>query len=111
MAIANIRLTTTGLTTVFSSPRNTAVTTIIACNTGTPDPGDETVNAVNLTLHIVPNGQVAGDSTTIVSKLTIPAGETVFFSDEKVVLGQGDAISATVNTANLLTITISTLPV
>jgi hypothetical protein len=111
MAIANIRLSTTGLTTVFASPRNTAVTTIIACNTGAPDPSDEEINACELTLHIVPNGQVAGDSTTIVKSLRIPAGETVFFSDEKVVLGQGDVISAQVNSGNLLTITISTLPV
>lgn len=111
MAIANIRLTTTGLSTVFSSNRNTAVTTIIACNTGAPDPADETVNACELTLHIIPSGQVAGDSNTIVKSLTIPASETVFFSDEKVVLGLGDVIGARASTANLLTITISTLPV
>jgi hypothetical protein len=111
MPISNTRLTLTSVTPVYISSGNNAVTTIIVCNTGTPNLTDETVNASNLTLYMMPNGQPAGDGTTVVKNLTVPAGETVFFSDEKVILGNGDAIQAQASVGNLLTITISTLPV
>jgi hypothetical protein len=35
----------------------------------------------------------------------------VFFSDERIVLADGDTVQATASVANLLSITISTLPV
>lgn len=111
MAISNTRLTSTTTTTVFTSTGNTAITTIIACNTGEPNLTDETVNASNLTLYFVPNLGSATDATTVVKNLTIPAGETVFFSDEKVILSNGDSIRAEASAGNLLTITVSTLSV
>ena len=111
MAITNTRLTTVATTAVYTSSGNNAVTTMIACNTGVINLTDETVNASSLTVYFVPNGGVIGDGTTVVKNLTIPAGETVFFSDEKVVLGNGDAIVAEASDANLLTITVSTLAV
>lgn len=111
MPISNTRLTTTGVATVYTSAGNNAVTTIIVCNTGTPNLTDETINACNLNLYLVPNGQPAGDGTSVVKNLIIPAGETVFFSDEKVILGNGDAVQAEASAGNLLTVTISTLPV
>lgn len=111
MAISNTRLTNTASTSVYTSSGTNAITTIIACNTGTPDLTDETVDQVSLTLFFVPNGSSAGDSTTVVSNLIIPAGETVFFSDEKVILSDSDAIVAQADTGNLLTITVSVLPV
>ena len=116
MAIANTRLTTTGLTTVYTSSGNNAITTIIVCNTGTVDLTDETVRASDLDLYLVPSG-LSGDTevTQIISKLTIPAGETVFFSEERVVLSTGDTVqakcSSTGGVGGLLTITVSTLPV
>lgn len=111
MAISNTRLTTIANTTVYTSSGNNAVTTLIACNTGAINLTDETINASSLTLYFVPNGGVIGDGTTVVKSLTIPAGDTVFFSDEKVVLSNGDTIVAQASDANLLTITISTLAV
>jgi hypothetical protein len=111
MPISNTRLTTAAVTPVYTSSGNNAVTTIIVCNTGSPNLTDETVNACNLTFYMIPNGQTAGDSTTVVKNLIIPAGETVFFSDEKVILGNGDSVQAEASTGNLLTVTISTLPV
>jgi hypothetical protein len=111
MAISNTRLTNTASTPVYTSSGTNAITTIIACNTGTPDLTDETVDQVSLTLFFVPNGSSAGDSTTVVSNLIIPAGETVFFSDEKVILSDSDAIVAQADAGNLLTITVSVLPV
>lgn len=111
MAISNTRLTTTATTPVYTSSGNNAVTTIIACNTGAINLTDETVNASSLTLYFVPNGGVIGDTTTVVKNLNIPAGETVFFSDEKVILSNGDAVVAEASSANLITITVSTLTV
>lgn len=115
MAIANTRLTTTGLTTVYTSSGNNAITTIIVCNTGTVDLTNETTRASDLDLYLVPNSSSATEATRIISKLTIPAGETVFFSEERVVLGNGDTVqaqcSSTGGVGGLLTITVSTLPV
>jgi hypothetical protein len=111
MAISNTRLTATTTTSVYTSSGTNAVTTIIVCNTGEPNLTDETVNASNLTLYLVPNLGSASDATTIVKNLTIPAGETVFFSDEKVILSTGDSVRAEASVENLLTVTVSTLSV
>jgi hypothetical protein len=111
MAISNTRLISTTPTTVFTSSGNNAITTIVVCNTGTVNLTDETVNACELTMYFVPNLGSAIDETTVVKNLTIPAGETVFFSDEKVILSTGDFISAKASVGNLLTVTVSSLPV
>lgn len=121
--IYSTRLTTTSDTLVFTSSstgapiagpvvgRDQAITTIIVCNTGTPNLTNETVNAANLTLNVVLFGSVSSTTNTIVSNLIIPAGETVFFSDERIVLSSGDQLRATSSAANLLSITVSSLPV
>lgn len=111
MAISNTRLTTTVPTTVYSSTGNNAITTIVVCNTGTVDLTDETVNACELTVYFVPNLGSAGDGTTAVKDLIIPAGETVFFSDEKFILGTGDFVAAKASVEDLLTVTVSSLAV
>lgn len=111
MAISNTRLTTASPATVYTSSGNNAITTIIVCNTGAVNLTDETVNAANLTMYLVPNAGIRGDGTTIVKNLIIPAGETVFLSDEKVILSNGDTLQAEDSVGNLLTITVSTLPV
>jgi len=121
--IYSTRLTTTSDTLVFTSSstgapiagpvvgRDQAITTIIVCNTGTPNLTNETVNAANLTLNVVLFGSVSSTTNTIVSNLIIPAGETVFFSDERIVLSSGDQLRATSSASNLLSITVSSLPV
>ncbi len=121
--IYSTRLTTTGDTLVYTSSttgaaigggvtgQTNAVTSIIVCNTGTPNLTDETVNSANLTLNLVISGGVSNDTNTIVKNLTVPAGETVFFSDERIVLNPGDQIRATASSSNLLSITVSSLQV
>jgi hypothetical protein len=121
--IYSTRLTTTGDTLVFTSSttgaaigggvtgQTNAVTNIIVCNTGTPDLTDETVNSTTLTLNLVLSGGVSSDTNTIVKNLIVPAGETIFFSDEKIILSPGDQIRATSSTSNLLSITVSSLQV
>jgi len=111
MAISNTRLSTTAATSVYSSVGNNAITTIVVCNTGEVDLTDETVRSCRVSLYFVPNLGSAGDNTAVVKDLIVPAGETVFFSDEKVILSDGDSISVQANPANLITVTVSVLPV
>ena len=95
--------------------QTSAITTMILCNTGAPDLTDESVNTVLVNIYLVKNGDTADTDNLIVSNLTVPAGETVFFSDEKIILdGSGndaDEIWIGTSAASLITATISSLPV
>jgi hypothetical protein len=84
---------------------------MILCNTGAPTISDETVNTVSVNIYLVKNTDVPGADNLIVSNLTIPAGETVFFSDEKIILDGGDMIQVGTSAASLVTVTVSSLPV
>jgi hypothetical protein len=111
MAINSTRLTTTGDTTVYTSPGVNAVTLIVVCNTGAPDLGNESVNSTLFQLNIVKSGTLTSDTNCIVKNLLVPAGETVFFSEERIVLDTGDTIKATSSEPNLLSISVSTIAV
>ena len=87
--------------TIYSSTGNTAITTLIFCNTNQFNAGAPTANTVTLTLHIVPNATSAGPGNMIVNQLPIPAGETFTFDTEKVILTQGDSVVAFASAANL----------
>jgi len=93
--------------------QTSAITTIILCNTETPTLSDETVNSANVNIYLVsPNKSgIVGAGTLVVSNLTVPAGETVFFSEERIVLDAGDQVWVGSTRANAITVTISTLPV
>ena len=91
--------------------RTNAVTTIAFCNTATPDVTDETVNAVNVNVYLVRSGKTATAGNLIVSNLTVPAGETVFFSEERIVLNSGDEIWVGTSSASKLSVTVSALEV
>jgi hypothetical protein len=88
-----------------------AVTTIALCNTAAPDPADETTNAVTVNIYMVRNGLSYGPGNLVVSSLVVPAGETVFFSEERMVLASGDAIWIGTSAASRLAATVSTLAV
>ena len=116
--------TMTTPTTVYTSSGNNAVTCIAICNTGTISLTDETSESVDINVYIVsPSGggdniNTTGSNSLIVKQLTVPAGETVFFNDEKFVLADNDSIrvgyqmsNAASPVANLLNVTVSTLPV
>lgn len=83
--------TSTGL--VGGTPQPMAITTIALCNIGTPSASDETIESATVNIHVVKRGvgATANPRNLIVSNLTIPAGETVFFSDERIIL-DGDAV-------------------
>lgn len=79
---------------VFKATATTAITTMVICNHGDPDLTDETVNSATVNVYVVPevDANSAGVKHLIVSKLIVPAGESVFFSDEKLILENNDAI-------------------
>lgn len=88
-----------------------AITTMILCNTAAPSAADETTNAVNVNIHLVKTGSSYGTSNLVVSSLTVPAGETVFFSEERIVLDAGDEVWIGTSVGSILAVTVSTLPV
>lgn len=94
-----------------SVAKTQAITTIALCNTAAPNASDETVNAVNVNIYIVRRGTSFGSGNLIVSNLTVPAGETVFFSEERIVLDGGDEIWVGTSTTGIISVTVSTLPV
>lgn len=88
-----------------------AITTMILCNTAAPSASDETTNAVSVNIYLVKSGQSYGSNNLVVSSLTVPAGETVFFSEERIVLDSGDEVWIGTSTGSVLAVTVSTLPV
>lgn len=98
--------------TAYTSSGTNAITTIALCNIGAPDITDESVNTVNVSVYLCPQSAgFTGTNQLLVANLTVPAGETVFFSDEKFVLDNGDTIRIGTSTNNLIVATISTLTV
>jgi hypothetical protein len=91
--------------------RVNAVTTIALCNTAAASTADETTNAVTVNIYIVRSGKSYGTGNLIVSGLVVPAGETVFFSEERIVLEGGDEIWVGTSAASRLSATVSVLAV
>jgi hypothetical protein len=110
MAIDSVAISTTS-TTVFTAVGNKMIATMIFCNTETPDINDEDAGATFLDLHLVKNGGTATLVNKIVSALRIPAGETVFFDSERVVLENGDSVVALTTSPAVLSCTISTVDI
>jgi len=115
MALTAVGITATAVssgtpngTTIYTSSGNNAITTMMACN--------NSGSAITLTLYAVPNTKSAytNPECTIVSALSIPAGDTVSFEQEKLVLTNNDvicAIASTGYTGTGVSVVISTLPV
>ncbi len=92
-----------------------AITCIALCNILAPSAADETTNAVNCNIYLAKSGVGAQSSGSncnlVVSNLTVPAGETVFFNEERIILDSGDEIYVGTSAANRLCVTVSSLPV
>ena len=105
MALYNTAILATN-TTLSSGSGDRAITTIIVCNTS--------AGALTLTMYAVQNvagsAGTAGTGNMIVNALSIPAGETMTFDQEKMVLTTGDSLVA-IGSGTGLTATISTLAV
>ena len=106
MAIYNTAITATSegsAQTLASGSGARAITTVIVCNTGATDR--------TVTLYAVPNpGTTASTGNMIVNTLAVPAGETVSFDQEKLVLSNNDTLVA-IGSGTGITATVSTLPV
>jgi hypothetical protein len=110
--ITSGRITTSTITapeTIYTSSGTNAITTIVLCNTGTVDPADESSDLANINIYLVKYGQSPTLSNVVVWNLPVPAGETVFFSEERIVLDNGDTIRVGADAANLITVTVSSL--
>ena len=110
MAITNTAIATTN-TTIYTSSGNNAITTVIVCNKIVFDPANPLVGQTALYLHAVPSGGSVTDTNLIVNGLPIPAGETVSFDQEKMVLANGDTLVANSDSPANLVVTVSTLAV
>ena len=107
MAIYNTPILTSNTTLASGSTVERAVTTIIVCNTGVTD--------LNLTIYALGfdgtgTPSTEGTGSMIVNALTIPAGDTISFDQEKVVLGPTDTLRA-IASGTGLTATVSILVV
>lgn len=91
--------------------RSNAIVTMIFCNTGATSLVDETTNQVTVNVYLVKSGKSYVDGNRIISELIVPAGETVFFAEERIVLEAGDEIWVGTSSTNLLSVTISALEV
>ena len=91
--------------------RTNAITTIALCNTAAASTAYETSNAVTVNIYIVRSGKSFGAGNLIVSSLVVPAGETIFFSEERMVLESGDEIWVGTSDTGRLSATVSVLAV
>lgn len=110
MAIFNTSVPTGTALALDSGSGNRAITTVIVCNYSAFNPAAPTANETKLSLYAVPSGGTVGFGSVIVNGLPIPAGETVTFDNEKLVLAEGDELFAVADAGNL-TATVSILAV
>jgi len=110
MAIQSVAIGATN-TTVFTATGDKMVATIIFCNQELPDPIQVDSNVTYLDLHLVANGDSPSNVNRIVNGLMIPAGETVFFDTERIVLQDGDTVVANTTSPAVITATISTVDI
>ena len=94
---------------VGGTAQQSAITTMIFCNTGTVNLTDETANAISISVYLVKDPGTYATKNLIINNLTIPAGETVIFSEERIVLDSDDyvyvgASPGTVDTVGSLTL-------
>lgn len=110
MAIQSVAIAATN-TTIFTATGDKMIATMIFCNQELPDPIQVDSNVTYLDVHLVANGDSATNTNRIVNALMIPAGETVFFDTERIVLENGDSIVANTTSPAVITCTISTVDI
>lgn len=111
MAIDNAAITGGSPTTIYTSSGNNAVTCIWICNTATYDPLNPTTGLTYLDIHFVKNGDGIVTTNQVVNQLPVPAGESVTFDTEKMILANGDRVVMYTPVPYNLVATISTIPV
>ncbi len=103
MAITSTELTSTNATTVFTASSNTVISTMYLCNYGAGN--------VVVDIHaIAGNSVAAGNSNAIYDNYLIQNSDTLVLDTEKLVLSNTDVIQVVCNTANSVTVTVSSFP-
>ena len=99
--INNVQLTTTETSILTSGAAEVnAVLSIIFCNTS--------ASSKFITLYVYSSGGSAGDNTTVVKNLEIPAEDTwIWTGDEKIILEASGVISGIADVASSITATIN----
>jgi hypothetical protein len=87
MLITPVQLGTSAtVITAAGAAETRAVLSLLLCNTDT--------TSRTVTLYAIPSGGTANATSTILSALTIPAGDTyIWTADEKFILGPSEGIS------------------
>lgn len=86
--IINKPIPIAGVTVLQSQDKQSlAVTTVFFCNT-------DNTTADDITIYLIPAGASAASSNMIVNQKAIPAGDTLIFEYEKLILENGDMILA-----------------
>jgi hypothetical protein len=98
IATANV---TTAAGNVYASSGNTVVTFLSLCN--------YTTSNVTANVWVVPSGGSVGNLTAAIANISIPAQDTYQFyvGNEKLILGNNDAIQANVSANNSVTVITS----
>ena len=111
MAINSAAITGGSYTTLYTSSGNNAVTCIWICNTATYDPNNPTTGLTYLDIHFVKSSAGVTTTNQVVNQLPVPAGESVTFDTEKMILENGDTVVMYTPAPYNLVATISTIPV
>lgn len=100
-------------TDIYVANGDKMIANTIFCNTENPDPYYPDNNIIYLDLWLVKNGETLSKKHKIVNALPIPAGETVFFDTERIVLQIGDKLVGEVVSggSNMLACTISVVDI
>lgn len=99
MAITSNVLVTTG-NVIYTSTNNSVVSVMYFCNT-------DSTYARNINVYLVSSGGTAGSATQIYKDIQIAPKDTFVVDMEKLVLGNGDFISADVSANASVTSTVS----
>lgn len=101
MAIANTVLNTLD-GNIYVSSGASAITAIYLCNAG--GTGTQTVN-----IYAVPSGGAVGATTYVYQNLTITEGDTYVIDTEKLILDDGDYLSANCSANASVVTTVSSI--
>lgn len=95
MAIENAQLETTQQDVlVVPNNKSYAITSIMVCNTYSPNAANPETHDAAFDMHFIKNAQALNNNVTcVVRDLNLPAGETFTFDSEKIVLSAGDKVS------------------
>lgn len=98
MALANVAVGNTD-TDVYTSSGETCVVTMYFCN--------YSGSTVTLSIHAVENGGSVADGSLIAKDITITAADTYVLSTDRLILANGDKISAIASAGSSVTATVS----